>query len=157
MPAADILVVDDNSPDGTAELVEELAAELGQIKLLRRPGKQGLGSAYREGFAVALDEGYDVVVSMDVDLSHDPAALPDLLALVATGADAVIGSRYVPGRGHRRLAAAPPPALALGQPLHVARARPAGPRLHVRVPRLPRQRAARGSPRRPRRPRATRS
>jgi dolichol-phosphate mannosyltransferase len=109
VPAADILVVDDSSPDGTAEVVEELAAELGQIKLFRRPGKQGLGSAYREGFAIALDEGYDVIVSMDVDLSHDPAALPDLLALVATGADAVIGSRYVPGGAtvdwplHRRL------------------------------------------------------
>ena len=59
MPDADVLVVDDNSPDGTASVVEEVAADLGQIKLLRRPGKQGLGSAYREGFAVALDEGYD--------------------------------------------------------------------------------------------------
>ena len=97
VPDADVLVVDDSSPDGTAELVDELAAELGQVKLLRRPGKQGLGSAYREGFAIALDEGYDVVVSMDVDMSHDPEVLPDLLALVATGADAVIGSRYVPG------------------------------------------------------------
>src|SRR5918995_2256106 len=91
------------------QVVEGLAAELGQIKLLRRPGKQGLGSAYRTGFAQALDEGYDAVVSMDVDLSHDPAVLPELLALVATGADAVIGSRYVPGGGtvdwplHRRL------------------------------------------------------
>ena len=109
VPHADILVVDDNSPDGTAGVVEELASELGQVKLLRRPGKQGLGSAYREGFAVALDEGYDVVVSMDVDMSHDPAALPDLLALIATGCDAVIGSRYVPGGAtvdwplHRRL------------------------------------------------------
>jgi|SRR5215218_3629954 len=109
VPAADIVVVDDNSPDGTAAAVEELAAELGQIKLLRRPGKAGLGSAYREGFAVALDEGYDVVVSMDVDMSHDPAALPELLGLVAAGADAVVGSRYVPGGAtvdwplHRRL------------------------------------------------------
>src|SRR5918998_5802466 len=109
VPGADILCVDDNSPDGTATAVEELAAELGQIKLLRRPGKQGLGSAYREGFAIALDEGYDVVVSMDVDMSHDPAVLPDLLALIAAGADAVIGSRYVPGGAtvdwplHRRL------------------------------------------------------
>jgi dolichol-phosphate mannosyltransferase len=109
VPAADVLVVDDNSPDGTAALVEEMAAELGQIKLLRRAGKQGLGSAYRQGFGVALDEGYDVVVSMDVDFSHDPAVLPDLLRLIDAGADAVIGSRYVPGGDtvdwplHRRL------------------------------------------------------
>ena len=97
LPDADVLVVDDNSPDGTAGLVEEAASELGQIKLLRRPGKQGLGSAYRNGFAIALDEGYDVVVSMDVDFSHDPAVLPEMLALIEAGADAVIGSRYVPG------------------------------------------------------------
>jgi dolichol-phosphate mannosyltransferase len=97
LPEADVLVVDDNSPDGTAALVEEAASELGQIKLLRRPGKQGLGSAYRNGFAIALDEGYDVVVSMDVDFSHDPAVLPEMLALIDAGADAVIGSRYVPG------------------------------------------------------------
>jgi dolichol-phosphate mannosyltransferase len=97
LPAADVLVVDDNSPDGTASIVEETAAELGQIKLLRRPGKHGLGSAYRDGFAIALDEGYDAIVSMDVDFSHDPKALPELLALLDAGADAVIGSRYVPG------------------------------------------------------------
>src|SRR3954447_4569349 len=97
VPDADVLVVDDNSPDGTATIVEETAADLGQIKLLRRPGKQGLGSAYRQGFAIALDEGYDVVVSMDVDFSHDPAVLPELLRLIDAGADAVIGSRYVPG------------------------------------------------------------
>ena len=109
VPDADILVVDDNSPDGTAPVVEETAAELGQIKLLRRPGKHGLGSAYRDGFAVALDEGYDAVVSMDADFSHDPAAVPDLLRLLDAGADAVIGSRYVPGGAtvdwplHRRL------------------------------------------------------
>jgi dolichol-phosphate mannosyltransferase len=109
VPDADLLVVDDNSPDGTAVLVEEAAAELGQVKLLRRPGKQGLGSAYREGFAVALDEGYDVIVSMDVDFSHDPAVLPEMLALIDAGSDAVIGSRYLPGGGtvdwplHRRL------------------------------------------------------
>jgi dolichol-phosphate mannosyltransferase len=109
LPDADVLVVDDNSPDGTAAIVEETAADLGQIKLLRRPGKQGLGSAYREGFALALDEDYDVIVSMDVDFSHDPEALPRLLAAVAGGADAVIGSRYVPGGAtvewplHRRL------------------------------------------------------
>ncbi|MET0143713.1 MAG: polyprenol monophosphomannose synthase [Ilumatobacteraceae bacterium] len=109
VPSADILVVDDSSPDGTGGIVEEVAAELGQIKLLRRPGKQGLGSAYREGFSLALDEGYGVIVSMDVDFSHDPAVVEDLLALVAAGADVVIGSRYVPGGAtvdwprHRRL------------------------------------------------------
>jgi dolichol-phosphate mannosyltransferase len=109
VPDADVLVVDDNSPDGTATLVEETAAEQDQIKLLRRAGKQGLGSAYRQGFALALDEGYDVVVSMDVDFSHDPAVLPELLRLIAAGADMVIGSRYVPGGAtvdwplHRRL------------------------------------------------------
>ena len=109
LPAADVLVVDDNSPDGTAALAESVAAELGQIKLLRRPGKHGLGSAYRQGFDIGLSNDYDVIVSMDVDLSHDPAVLPDMLALLAAGADAVIGSRYVPGGGtvdwplHRRV------------------------------------------------------
>jgi dolichol-phosphate mannosyltransferase len=97
MPSADVLVVDDNSPDGTAALAEATAAELGQIKVMRRPGKQGLGSAYRDGFKVAFDEGYDVVVSMDVDFSHDPAVIPVMVRLVEGGADAVIGSRYVPG------------------------------------------------------------
>jgi len=108
-PSADVLVVDDNSPDGTADLVEAVAAELGQIKLLRRPGKHGLGSAYRDGFAIALDEGYTAIVSMDVDFSHDPAVVPELLRVLDAGADAVIGSRYVPGGAtvdwplHRRL------------------------------------------------------
>jgi dolichol-phosphate mannosyltransferase len=99
VPSADVLVVDDSSPDGTAELAEATAAELGQIKVIRRPGKQGLGSAYRDGFKVALDEGYDTIVSMDVDFSHDPHTIPTMLSLIAGGADAVIGSRYVPG-GH---------------------------------------------------------
>jgi dolichol-phosphate mannosyltransferase len=97
VPRADVLVVDDNSPDGTGDVVALLADELGQITLLTRPGKQGLGSAYRAGFDYGLDHGYDVVVSMDVDLSHDPAVVPDLLRLIEAGADAVIGSRYVPG------------------------------------------------------------
>ena len=97
LPGADVLVVDDNSPDGTGDRVEELVAELGQITLLRRSGKQGLGSAYRTGFDYGLDQGYDVVVSMDVDLSHDPEVLPQLLRMIEAGADAVIGSRYVPG------------------------------------------------------------
>jgi dolichol-phosphate mannosyltransferase len=108
-PDVDIIVIDDNSPDGTGDLVEDVAGELGQIKLVRRPGKEGLGSAYRQGFALALDEGYDVIVSMDVDFSHDPAVLGELLRLIDAGADAVIGSRYVRGGAtvdwplHRRL------------------------------------------------------
>ena len=109
VPAADVLVVDDNSPDDTGALAEQSAAELGQIKVLHRPGKQGLGSAYRNGFTVALDESYDVIVSMDVDFSHDPAVIPAMLHQIESGADAVVGSRYVPGGGtadwplHRRL------------------------------------------------------
>jgi dolichol-phosphate mannosyltransferase len=109
MPDADIIVVDDHSPDGTAAVAETAAAELGQIKLLHRPGKHGLGSAYRNGFTMALDEGYDRIVSMDVDFSHDPAVIPEMLRLIDEGAAAVVGSRYVPGGStfnwppHRRL------------------------------------------------------
>ena len=97
VPEADVLVVDDNSPDGTAGLAEETASELGRIKVLHRGGKQGLGAAYRHGFTTAFDEGYEAIVSMDSDFSHDPATIPTMLQLVAEGADAVIGSRYVTG------------------------------------------------------------
>ncbi len=97
IPAADILVVDDGSPDGTADIADKLGAELGQIEVLRRAAKSGLGSAYRAGFGFGLDRGYDAFVEMDSDLSHDPAALPSLLAASELGADLVIGSRYVPG------------------------------------------------------------
>jgi dolichol-phosphate mannosyltransferase len=109
MPSADILVVDDNSPDGTGQAAERAAAELGHVKVLHRAGKLGLGSAYRNGFALALDEGYDVIISMDVDFSHDPAVIPRLVGAIESGADAVIGSRYVAGGStadwplHRRL------------------------------------------------------
>jgi dolichol-phosphate mannosyltransferase len=94
---ADILVVDDNSPDGTADAAEKAAAELGNIDVLRRPAKKGLGSAYRAGFAIGLEKGYDTLVQIDADLSHDPAVLPTLLHELETGADLAIGSRYVPG------------------------------------------------------------
>jgi dolichol-phosphate mannosyltransferase len=97
VPEVDVLVVDDNSPDGTAALAEAAAARLGQIDVLRRPAKSGLGSAYRAGFSIGLDKGYEVLVQMDADLSHDPGALPSLLEGIAAGADVVIGSRYVPG------------------------------------------------------------
>jgi dolichol-phosphate mannosyltransferase len=97
VPEASILVVDDASPDGTAELAEIAGKELGRIDVLRRPGKDGLGSAYRAGFARGLEQGFDVMVEIDADGSHDPAALPSLLAAVAAGADLAIGSRYVPG------------------------------------------------------------
>jgi len=97
VPDADVLVVDDNSPDGTAAFAEETASELGRIKVLHRSGKQGLGAAYRHGFTTAFDEGYEAIVSMDADFSHDPTAIPVMLRLVEGGADAVIGSRYVPG------------------------------------------------------------
>jgi len=97
VPAADILVMDDNSPDGTAGLARATAAELGQVDVIVRPKKDGLGNAYRHGFREGMDRGYDVLVQMDADLSHDPAALPSLFAALDDGADAVIGSRYVPG------------------------------------------------------------
>jgi dolichol-phosphate mannosyltransferase len=96
-PSVEILVVDDNSPDGTADIAEKTAAELGNIDVLRRPAKTGLGSAYRAGFAIGLEKGYDALVQIDADLSHDPAVLPDLLRELESGADLAIGSRYVPG------------------------------------------------------------
>lgn len=96
-PDADILVVDDNSPDGTADLADQVGAELGRIDVLRRPKKIGLGDAYRAGFSVGIERGYDVLVQMDADLSHDPVALPRVFQEISNGADAVIGSRYVPG------------------------------------------------------------
>jgi dolichol-phosphate mannosyltransferase len=97
VPDADILVLDDNSPDGTAEIAERVAAELGHIEVLHRPEKRGLGNAYRAGFAIGIARGYDVVVQIDADLSHDPAVIPALLAAIENGADLVIGSRYVEG------------------------------------------------------------
>ena len=97
IPAADILVLDDNSPDGTADIAERVAAELGQIEVLRRPEKRGLGNAYRAGFAVGIARGYDIICQIDADLSHDPEVLPELVAALNEGADLAIGSRYVPG------------------------------------------------------------
>jgi dolichol-phosphate mannosyltransferase len=109
VPDATLLVVDDNSPDGTAKLAEEAGHEVGDVVVLSRPGKAGLGSAYRAGFAWGLERGYGAFVEIDSDLSHDPASIPSLLAPLADGCELVIGSRYVPGgsipawRWHRRL------------------------------------------------------
>jgi dolichol-phosphate mannosyltransferase len=97
LPDADILVVDDSSPDGTAKLARELADELHSIEVLTRVRKDGLGPAYRAGFRWGLERGYDVFVEMDSDFSHDPAALPAVLAPIAEGYELSIGSRYVPG------------------------------------------------------------
>ena len=108
-PEARVLVVDDASPDGTADVVEALADEIGGVELLRRSGKSGLGSAYRDGFRRGLAQGFDILVAMDSDLSHDPGVLPQLLEAIEQGADLAIGSRYVPGGSipnwswHRRL------------------------------------------------------
>lgn len=97
VPDADVLVVDDSSPDATADLAEKAGADLGRISVLRRARKDGLGNAYRAGFGQGLEQGYDVLVQMDADFSHDPAVVPKLLATIDEGADVVIGSRYVPG------------------------------------------------------------
>ncbi|HEX2698835.1 MAG TPA: polyprenol monophosphomannose synthase [Acidimicrobiales bacterium] len=96
-PEADVVVVDDGSPDGTADLAEKLGDELGGLTVLRRTGRRGFGAAVRAGFEWALERDFEAVVGMDADLSHDPAALPSLLRAVEDGADLVIGSRYVPG------------------------------------------------------------
>jgi len=97
LPDGGVLVVDDGSPDGTADIAEQVGKELGGIEVLRRTEKAGLGSAYRAGFRWGLARGWEAMVEMDADLSHDPAALPDLVGPLDDGYDLVIGSRYVPG------------------------------------------------------------
>ncbi len=102
LPAATLLVVDDNSPDGTGELADGMAAENPRVRVHHRPGKAGLGRAYLDGFRVALDGGARSLVQMDADWSHDPAVLPSLVRPIAEDrADLVIGSRYVRGGGVR--------------------------------------------------------
>lgn len=97
IPGLKVLVVDDSSPDGTGEVAEALACKYpGQVEVLHRPGKSGLGTAYLDGFRLALSEGADAVVQMDADLSHPPEKLPELLEALK-GCDVVLGSRYIPG------------------------------------------------------------
>lgn len=114
VPDAYVLIVDDDSPDGTGALADGVAADLGNIVVIHRVDKRGLGSAYRDGFAAVLggsilDGACGIVVSMDCDFSHDPAAIPGFIARIEQGSDCVVGSRYVPGGStvnwplHRRI------------------------------------------------------
>ena len=109
VPEARLLVVDDASPDGTGRLAEACAAKLGSIDVVHRAVKDGLGNAYRFAFERVVGEGFDVVVTMDSDFSHDPQVIPRMLDAIESGSDVVVGSRYVPGGGtrdwplHRRL------------------------------------------------------
>src|SRR5699024_8513223 len=97
VPSSEVLVVDDASPDGTADLAEKVGSDIGGIRILRRDGKKGLGEAYRAGFGRAFELGPDRIVQMDADGSHDPGVISDLLSALDDGADCAIGSRYVPG------------------------------------------------------------
>jgi dolichol-phosphate mannosyltransferase len=92
----DVLIVDDHSPDGTGELADEIQSENPRVKVLHRPGKMGLGTAYIVGFKYTIEHGYDAAFEMDADFSHDPRYLPDFLQAIEY-ADLVIGSRYIPG------------------------------------------------------------
>ena len=96
-----VLVIDDNSPDGTGELADRLAQELDYVDVLHRERKEGLGPAYLAGFRRALADGAELVLEMDCDFSHDPNDVPRLIAAVEQGADLALGSRYVPGGGVR--------------------------------------------------------
>src|SRR5213593_3021302 len=104
-----VLVIDDNSPDGTGRLADRLAGELDYVGVLHRERKEGLGPAYLDGFRHALADGAELMLEMDCDFSHDPADVPRLIAAVEAGADLALGSRYVKGGGvsnwglHRRL------------------------------------------------------
>lgn len=96
-PSCSILVVDDSSPDGTAEIVRKLAETTKELYLITRAQKMGLGSAYRAGFTWGIKNGFDVLIEMDSDFSHDPSQINDLLKAIDSGYDVAIGSRYIPG------------------------------------------------------------
>ena len=97
IPLMHILIVDDNSPDGTGALADKLATELGNLHVLHRSNERGLGSAYRTGFRHVLSASFDRVIAMDADFSHDPAMIPQLLSALGNGSDIVVGSRYCNG------------------------------------------------------------
>ena len=100
VPFAHLLFVDDNSPDGTGDVLDQLAAGDERIHVMHRPGKLGLGTAYRDGFRWGMERGYELLFEMDADFSHDPTYLPRMVELAAD-ADVVVGSRYVEGGGTR--------------------------------------------------------
>ena len=100
-PSADIYFVDDNSPDGTGDLVAERAKQDDRVRLITRNGERGYAAASREGLSTIAERGYDAIVTIDCDLSHDPNVIPTMLEQLASGADVVIGSRYVTGGGVR--------------------------------------------------------
>lgn len=95
-PGVELLIIDDGSPDGTAAAVKEMQKQKSFIHLIERQGKLGLGTAYIKGFGWALEKGFDKVITMDCDFSHDPAALPDMIKVLDTN-DLVVGSRYIKG------------------------------------------------------------
>lgn len=99
MPAADLMIVDDNSPDGTGEMADAIAAKDDRVKVMHRAGKLGLGTAYIQAFQKGLEAGYERFFEMDADLSHDVKYLPDFVRALDDGADVVIGSRNIPGGG----------------------------------------------------------
>jgi dolichol-phosphate mannosyltransferase len=99
LPDAGILVVDDNSPDGTGALADEISMANSRVQVLHRERKEGLGRAYLAGFAWALDRDFDPIFEMDADFSHDPKYLPRFIEAIGSGADLVLGSRYVEGGG----------------------------------------------------------
>ena len=96
-PHIHVLIVDDNSPDGTGDAADTLARELGNMHVIHRTNERGLGSAYRTGFRHVLSRQFDHVITMDADFSHDPAIIPTFLKLLNSGCDVVVGSRYCPG------------------------------------------------------------
>src|SRR5262245_24927012 len=98
-PDVDLLFVDDNSPDGTGQALDEMAAANPRVQVMHRAGKLGLATAYLEGFRRGLASDYQYLIEMDADFSHDPKYLPEMLRRARTGADVVIGSRYVEGGG----------------------------------------------------------
>ena len=153
-----MLVVDDNSPDGTGRLADELATGDPRIRVLHRAVKQGLGRAYLDGFAMALAGGAATVVQMDADFSHDPAALPGLVAPVVDGAaDLVIGSRYTRGGGVVDWGVGRRDHLPGRQPVRPDGARPRAAGPDRRVQGLARRDAGRGAVRRASMPAATSS